>query len=318
MGLGLTVVAIAAIFAIADLATVGEALAGADPAFALAALGLFVAFQAARAQRLRVLTRSRRALPVMIAGVTLQGSANLVLPAGLGEAALVWLMQRLVGANLARNIAVVLMARVFDMLVLGAAAVGGALLLVPNISGALLGSAAVLFGIAVVLMTVGFWAGGARPRRRDRRLTKPWARRVLWGLYQARRAARAFRSPWRLLVVVGLSLGMWASFFGTYYCVVRALALPMTAGETLAVYLLSFPTNLMPIKTAGNVGVFEGVWVIILVLMGWDEATALNTAVAAHAGILAVLVVAAGLAAAAVALGTALHARVGGLAVPKE
>jgi hypothetical protein len=45
----------------------------------------------------------------------------------------------------------------------------------------------------------------------------------------------------------------------------------------------------MPIKTVGNFGVFEGVWVMILTLIGWDERGALATAVAAHVGILATL-----------------------------
>lgn len=87
-----------------------------------------------------------------------------------------------------------------------------------------------------------------------------------------------------------LSAALWLFFFGTYYFVSNSFSLQISLSDLIVVYVLSFPINVFPIRTVGNIGIFEGVWVVILVALGRSPEASLATAVSMHVGLLGVVV----------------------------
>jgi len=90
---------------------------GISPAWVLVTIAAFAAYQVARAARMRLMVDRKSPLRALTATMCLHALANNLLPAGLGEAVLVWLLRTRHGVRLSRGAGLLVLARMLDMLV---------------------------------------------------------------------------------------------------------------------------------------------------------------------------------------------------------
>jgi uncharacterized membrane protein YbhN (UPF0104 family) len=300
------VIASSVVVAVALVAVVGSytgvdelrrVLRATSPGWLAASVACFLAYQWFRMLRTALLLRVPRT-GRLFATMCLQGGANdLVLPAGTGDAALVYLLKRWHGADYARGIASLVVARVVDLALFALlfavmlATWGSAL---PPMLRAVMAGMGALFAAALA----GVWA---LARARGWRVLDraPRAAHALARLSAELREVHARRVYAPLLLH---SAAMWVLMYGSYVALLRSLAAPLDAAQVLLLYVLVFPVDLTPVKGAANFGTHEGVWFVALRVLGVEAQRAAALSFATHLLILATLL-------ASVAVGAAGLAR---------
>lgn len=282
------VLLLALVLRFTDRAQVAATIAQTEPAWLGASIGCFLAYQWFRMRRTALLL----AMPPsgrLFATLCLQGGANdLVLPAGTGDAALVYLLKRLHGAGYAQGLASLVAARVADLglftLLFAALALGSSGALPPMLRAIMASLAALLVATGVGLWSVGRmgrWGASAPARSRRARLAAALER-----ISAELREVHARRIYPPLLLQ---STAMWIAMYLSYVALLRALDAPLSDWQVLLLYVLVFPVDLSPVKGAANFGTHEGVWFVALRVLGVEAGAAAALSVATHLLILAKL-----------------------------
>jgi uncharacterized membrane protein YbhN (UPF0104 family) len=290
----LTMAACGVVAAFVDLRAVARTIAGADLWFAALSIATYLAFQALKTVRLRYIMHSRQPGGVLFVAVVLQGAANSVLPAGVGEIVLIWLLRQVAGAQWGKGLAVVLLSRLADAIVLASAALVALLALGVVLPPFFLYAAVALLAAAGAAILLLGWLVRLDLFRTDEKEVGAW-RRIL--RVQGRvllRSVRRAGGPSYLAVLCGLTALVWLARFVCHWTTILSLGLPLTFLQIVMVYLVSFSISLVPIRTLGNIGPFEGIWVLVLVPLGIAPLQALEVSVAAHFGILLVTILSTG------------------------
>lgn len=276
-----------------DPAQVWETLLRLDPAvFALAALLQGVVYPI-RTLRFQVLLPPQhrptftRLLPLSAAHIL---AANM-LPAKVGEAAIVVYMNRLCDVPSSRGLAVLLLSRLLDLATVAASlgivclglGLGGAY---PEVTwlaplGGLLFLATLVFGglalrpgIMVALPTWVSRALGLGRFKLGRRIES-----ALGHLTQA----FAEVTPRRLFLGAFLSPPIWISSFFFYAILAREFGLTeLTFTEAVFGSSLAVLANLLPVNGFAGLGTQEAGWVLAFGVLGVARDVALETGVAAH------------------------------------
>jgi len=87
------------------------------------------------------------------------------------------------------------------------------------------------------------------------------------------------------------SLGVWAAIGISFYCVVRAVGLPLGVGDVWLLITIQLPLQFIPIQGFANAGNHESGWVAGLMILGVSASEALKFALASHAILLSYVLV---------------------------
>jgi hypothetical protein len=274
-------VLLALVLRFTDRAQLAAILRGTEPGWLGASVGFFLLYQWFRMRRTALLL----AIPAtgrLFATLCLQGGANdLVLPAGTGDAALVYLLKRLHGAGYARGLASLVAARVADLglftILFAVLALGSGGALPPLLRGIMASLALLLLAAGAGLWALGragSWESSAPSGSRRARLAGA-LRRLSAELREVH--ARRIYPPLLLH-----STAMWIAMYLSYVALLRALDAPLSAWQVLLLYVLVFPVDLTPVKGAANFGTHEGVWFVALRVLGVEAGAAAALSFAKH------------------------------------
>jgi uncharacterized membrane protein YbhN (UPF0104 family) len=266
--------------------SLGRLAAEARPLPILAAFVLGALVQWLRAWRFAVMTTGRLGLPgAALVRIALQLNAlNFLLPFRLGELSYPVLMRRHFGQGLLHSAGVLLIARLFDLVTVGAILLGTAawLQLAAGVSRAVL----VLSALGLALAPFGLALAG--------RALRPWlarlprigdiATRLTAGfeVLDGRRAA---------LAAVTLSFAIWLAFGLVAILVANAVVATVPAAAAMLGAAAGNVAFALPINGIAGVGPAQAAWVVATVQAGvpWDDAVL--SALALHAVVLANAVV---------------------------
>lgn len=271
-----------------------DALRQLDPQLLCAALFVQGSIYPLRALRFRALLHAdppaslRRLVPATAA----HSLVAYLLPAKLGEASLIIYLERGLGVERARGLAVLLVARALDfagvtLALTMACLVIGALDLVPSASAWLLPLGGVLLVPAFLLTWVALRGASCVAFCRAI-LTRTRITRVAPGAFLDRIAAKvedALRevSGTQLLRAAIWTVPIWALVFGYYGMLARGLGLD-TLGPFEAVFgaSLAVLSNLLPINGFAGFGTQDGGWLFGYMAMGASEQAAMASGLAFH------------------------------------
>jgi hypothetical protein len=274
-------------FSVADLT--GRALRPGSLLLAVLAYGWV---QVSRALRFASIHRELRGSPLSrwLQVALIHGALNQVLPFRTGEASYPVLMRRIHGATLGRSVLVLLVARIFDLLVVFLFAlafvpvVGPRLGVAPGLAAGV--CAAVVAGclLALVALRPALRLGFSLARRYGRgRLGERLCERL--GRLVAE--AAMFHDLSHFLSVFALSASMWIGLYVTYFGLLNGFGFPIDLPATVIGSIGAILTGVLPVNGVANVGTLQVGWTLGLVLVGFAEAEALAAGIWAHVGVIA-------------------------------
>ena len=244
-------------------------------AFALTGLAMLL-----RGLRLSLLSNRRLAALDATAVAAASQLATGVLPARVGEIALVPLVRAAGMPGAIRALSLLVLMRVLDVsavlawTAIGAAAVGGR----PALAVAALGGVAVLAGAA--------WLVGVRGLRRLARRWRDrtgWRRRALRQLLRVRGELLLLaRAPTRAAAGMLLSLALWGVIWAVTVTLLRGMALDWPPVHVLLGVVGAAFGAALPINAAGNFGTQEAGWAAALAAVGVAPKSALAAGFACH------------------------------------
>jgi len=295
-----------------DVGEAVEVIAGANPAWLLAIVGVVAVQALLRAWRWSILIPPRedgsrpsplRLLPPMLAGYL----GNAVLPARLGEPMRAVIASRREGIGMTEALGSVLVERLIDIAMLAVVGFAAALLVAgPAWTIQLLGVAAVA-GIAgmAVLLTIGLQPL-LRLAERIGLLRRPGLRDIA-ARFVATLGGASRRGP--LLAAAGISVVTWMLDAGSFWLAARAVGIDLPYAAAAVVAGVSVLGTAVP-SAPGYVGTFELAAAGTAGALGVAGAQALALAVVVHVMTLLPLAVggALSLAAMGASLGEVAHA----------
>lgn len=260
------------------------------PEWLLAALGVFLIYQLIRARRFQLLVgQPHLSLGGLFDTMSIQGMLNMLLPAGLGEPALVLLLRRMHGVQAHRGLASLVAARLADLLLVSVLLPVFALVsptpLPTQVFWLMVGLVG-CFPLALLALVLVL---------RLRHL--PWLRRLSHHGDRVVFALNEIRARGVMGRALLCSAGMVLCTYGLFLCTMRALGSPLDATLVAALYLIQFPVSLLPVKGVGNVGTHHAAWFYALLILGVERGEASLLAFGSHAVFFAVICAAAGIAA---------------------
>ena len=235
---------------------------------------------ACRGLRLALVSGGRLSAGSGMAVIAVGQFASAALPLRLGEVVLFVLLQVAGLRGAVRGLSFLILLRALDV---------AALLVWALLVGLWLGAAGVLWaalltlGLAVAaLVAVRLLGlpGGVVRRWRHRH---GWRRRVLRQGLRVRHELRLVaRSPWRVGVVVGLSLLAWAGIWGLTVSLLRGMGLDWPASAVLLGVVGASVGAAVPLSAVGSFGTLEAGWTAALAGVGVPAARALAAGFATH------------------------------------
>jgi uncharacterized protein (TIRG00374 family) len=264
-------------------------LKGTSPAWLGASIGCFLLYQWWRMRRTALLLAIEPGAR-LYSTMCLQGAANdLVLPAGTGEAALVYLLKRWHGAEYHVGLASLVVGRVVDLALFGAlfvaliAAFGNQL---PDLLLAIMAALAGILLVAGIVLWVLLRSGQSSAAASSERR---WRREIARQLQAFSAALRQIHTRRIYAVLVLQSAAMWVTMYLSYVALMLALNATLSFAQVLLLYILVFPVDLTPVKGVANFGTHEGVWFLALQVLGLEPARAATLSFASHILILVTL-----------------------------
>lgn len=257
---------------------------------------LMVAINILRAYRFRVLLLlPGREIPL----VRLTGTVMIcnfitnVLPAGIGHLSYPVLFQRNLGVPLSHGIPILLLARIFDLMVICLIFLVSATL--AQAIPASMTSAIYSISLIVLIALVFLVSLVALVRFSDRfasrlklLMEKPLSRGPLVARKGAAKVTEGFaamkviNSPANLLKVAASSLGIWAGMYLAGFILMTDLNVNLDIATCFTGQSLTFVTTILPIQGVGGFGSFEGAWAGVFILLGVPKAVAILSGVIIH------------------------------------
>jgi len=265
-------------------------LASAAPSWLLLGLGLFVLADVLRALRFAVLLTvpipARRLLPVVI----VQGLANVILPARLGELSYLYLLRSRDQVSVSDSLPSLVLARLADvwaLLLLLLLAVAFAPASTPPIVVPLAAIVGVLVGGASGFVLVLAWHREGTSRRMARLLAPwldhhGWLQRIHGRVDDALRGLKVARSPRAVMVAFVFSLSIWLLASLVPYCLFRAVGVSLPLAQVLYAAVLVQFFAFVPVHVLGGLGTLNVSWAGFLVLFGLSQERAIVSALATH------------------------------------
>ena len=261
-----------------------------EPGYVLLGLGAHASSYLFRSLRFYLLLNREVAVSDLFSIVCVHNLANGIMPARTGELSYIYLLKKIHKKSIADGAATLVLARMMDLIsisILFFAAVVLAGELPEVISGLL--SAIALSAAVVILSFFAIIIGGrssvaaldgmAAKLKLDR---VGFIRRSINGLKEAERRIEGVRIRKVLFLLLMVSLLIWFSQYLMYYVLLQGLGLELSfilivLGTTFAIF-----TSIAPVPSIGSFGVYEGLWAISFIALGFPKEVAISTGFAIH------------------------------------
>jgi uncharacterized protein (TIRG00374 family) len=226
-------------------------------------------------------------------GVSIQGLANLILPARLGDVGFLYYLKNY-NVPISKSLSSLIIARTFDFIALGLFFL---MFLFVVDTSAILSSTKIVMVVQIFFTVFAIIFVFAV-------LLKEWVWEWVWNRLEIiiiksplSKNAQSIRQTYFVFVtsfsglsknrnslkIFVISLAIWATthIFG-YLCIVKVLHLPLTLPET--VFMLSFVqlVTLLPIHPPGGVGTIDAAWAFSVMSFGVAKELAISSALTAH------------------------------------
>lgn len=267
-----------------DFGHLATIIVGVDLGWMATGFVAFIIYQLARAFRTSLLLEEDLGWATLFPAMCLSAALRKILPAWLGEAALIAMLWRLHKVRVAEGTAVLLVSRLIDLALLGIAILAAVLLLATERVDLVLG----LLGLMMVFIVGGVlvivFAGRLAPDENGQDNSKKGLVRFAMEkigevAVHSRAAAKSSNIP---LLILYSSI-MWLSMMGAYYSVLTAMNSGLDLTGAFWLYVLLLPVSLLPLRGFADLGTHEASWVIALALLGRDMQNASALAVGSHA-----------------------------------
>jgi len=271
---------------------IAQTLATVMPVWLLIGFSLYVINYALRSVRFHTLIHSKKlSLKETFQVSCFHSMYNYLLPARTGEFSYVYYLKRLAGIPVTEGMSTLMVARILDLMTAFLFLPVVLFILRRHISGDLtrtivLVAGAVLFSCALFFYTVV--SGRIALSLVDRLFRKLRIARL--GLWQSIRGKleefqASFLAIHRKRIyprIFGLTLMIWITVYGHFYCITRALRIDISFWQVVLILMLMIPTRLLPIQGVGNLGTHEVGWVFAFRLFGFPQEEALLVAFNSH------------------------------------
>ena len=232
---------------------------------------LFLVYQWLRTLRFSLLADAGGSGWQLFNTLCLHSFLNSTLPAGLGEAALVYLLKKLHGLPYPSGAALLLAARFIDLalfcllfFLVGIAFLQKMPLEVFMVMCGLLG--VLIVALILVRALSKYETGLSKSHRGKLKIT---ISKHLQVFIDSLREISS-RKIWLALIIYSAS--MWLTMYFFFMTIIYSLGYVMPWHSILMLYLLILPINLLPIKGVGNFGTHEAAWFIALQILGLKTA----------------------------------------------
>jgi uncharacterized protein (TIRG00374 family) len=232
---------------------------------------LFLVYQLLRTFRFSLLANARGSGWQLFNTLCLHSFLNSTLPAGLGEAALVYLLKKLHGLPYPSGAALLLAVRFIDLALfcLLFFLVGVAFLDKMPLE-IFLGMCGLLGALVIALILVRSLSKYETSLGNSHRGELQTTIREHLRLFLDTLAEVSNRKIWLGLILY--SAGMWFTMYLFFMTIIFCLGYAIPWHNVLMLYLLILPINLLPIKGIGNFGTHEAAWFIALQILGLKTA----------------------------------------------
>jgi uncharacterized protein (TIRG00374 family) len=250
---------------------------------------LFLFYQWARTLRFGLLADSPGFDWQLFNTLCIHSFLNGTLPAGLGEAALVFLLKKLHGLSYPSGTALLLAARFVDLVLFCV------LFLIISFTFADKIPVDIFLWIGGVLVVLIIAFGLFRALTRYLNTVNHFQDGKLQSTITVN--LRAFsdtivevskRKIWLRLIVY--SMGMWFAMYLFFLTIIFSLGYVLSWYSVLMLYLLILPINLLPIKGIGNFGTHEAAWFVALRILGLPTADSALLGFGSHILFLVVII----------------------------
>lgn len=246
----------------------------------LVAFGWSCLVLACRGLRLALVSGGRLSPASALAVISVGQFASAALPLRLGEVVLFVLLQLAGLKGAVRGLSFLLLLRALDAagLLVWALATGIWL----GASGML---AVTLAVIVLALVALALIRGLRVPRGVVHRLRRQqgWRRHALYQTLRVRHELRLVgRSPWRVGVVIALSLVAWAGIWGLTVALLRGMGLDWPIRAVLLGVIGASLGAAIPVNAVGSFGTLEAGWTAALAGVGVPASSALAAGFATH------------------------------------
>jgi len=237
--------------------------------WAIVGLGCYGLNYNLRAIRFRILSSGRiRIWPEGLHASCIHGFASYMMPFRSGELALPIIIRSLTNLSLAEGGQLLVRARLLDILALGIWCFAAIWLSYSSLPAALLNiwllAAIIMLALPLIIHRLAI---------KGRVAQYAFIRKIV-GLVQPQ--------PFRL-VEIFVSMGIWASVAGVFFCTAKAIALPIAFLHVWWLITLQLPLQLLPLQGLANAGNHEGGWVAGLTLLGFSTSQSIAFALTSHA-----------------------------------
>lgn len=249
----------------------------------------FLTYQWLRSLRFVILTDAPGGNGRAFVTICIQGVLNNALPAGFGEAALVYLFKKWHAVRYSSGTASLLAARYVDLLIFCTAFVclsfggGNRLPKYVYIFTITLTLSLLLFIASTVLVVSYLKKSEARPG-----LHRGWAQSLIRKMRSIAEALEAIHKKGIWVRVVLYSCMMWFFMYLFFCTTLLTLGISLSPFTIFALYLILLPINVLPVKGIGNFGTHEAAWFIGLTALGLSAGDAALLGFGSHVVVLLV------------------------------
>lgn len=253
-----------------------------------------------RAVRFRfLLAEGQTTLGRMYSVACVHGMLNHILPIRFGELSYLYLVGRVFDVSLGEAAVSLMVARLFDYVVVALIFVVAAVRILPAFSGVVtwyLGGGVGLALLALILLLlagrVSGWlrgraAAGSRGRRGARATLLDWFETKLSEMGKG--LERTSQGIVRIRTIL-LSLLVWIGVFGTFFCFLRGLGFVATAWFAIVGSTFAVLTSVLPLSGIGSFGTLEAGWTAGFLLIGFTKEEAIASGFAVHLLVFATVV----------------------------
>lgn len=285
-----TAVLLALLFFHVEFSDLAATLKNIEPGYVLLGLTAYSSSYLFRALRFHVLLNKEVGVVDLFAVVCIHNMANGIMPARSGELSYIYLLKKVHNKSAGDSTATLMLARIMDLISISILFFASVMLVkeLPNLISDLL-SAIAFSAVLVILFFIVLVQGGRTfvesMERLAVRLDLVKIKLIccsINGMKEAESRIDAVKIKTTLILSFQLSLLIWISLYLMYYILMRGLGLELSItliilGTTFAIF-----TNIVPVPSIGSFGVYEGLWTISFVALGFPKETAIATGLAIH------------------------------------
>ncbi len=214
---------------------------------------------------------------------------NQVLPARTGELTFVYYLKRIGGVDISKGLHALLVARVFDFIIVAAFFVCSIIIHYGwRTSMLLAGTGIFFFIVSIVSLFYLKWIVIAsrvvfeRAMRLVRLREKPLVKNVLSKVAEVEDEFAGFDTRRFIPALAFTSLLVWSALYLFSYVTINAFGVDMNFMQSVAGATGAVLVNVLPINSFGSFGTLEAGWTGGFVLVGMSEQDAITTGLASH------------------------------------